>query len=448
MNAWSRVALAGALLLLLRQGVALRADQFDPQRLPPMVEEVFAPGPTTDEFDARDFPSLPPDPYAAESEALPPLGDELFWHGGSYLYEPEGEQLNWPDECEDAHFDLLRLPETWEKPRPVEGFAEFLGADMVQVYPHLHWKNGYDWEPRFVGYGRYQVFGLAFEEGGAEQYGVGHQLLVELDLRLTGTERFHVQYRPLGRQNTGGSFYQFNDPSGYNDNSTGAPDRYWVEGELHSVLGGFLDPFSVCDYHFVAGRFPFALHNNLLINTDLLGVVANKNTIYLGNLSNLNVQLFAAREDVAAFVDSNAGVYGAHVTADYRRVFYEATYAFAQNLNDASRSAHYAAVSRTQLWGAWVFAGRALAKLGDEGGRGDGGLFVLESNRTFVLDTQPLGVESAVVYCNAYYSTTGWNSISGGGFDRLRSAFEVNPLVTISSRNPVSDNRGISLGVQ
>ena len=41
------------------------------------------------------FPSLPPDPDEDQLEPLPPLEDELWWHGGSYLYAPEGDRLNY-----------------------------------------------------------------------------------------------------------------------------------------------------------------------------------------------------------------------------------------------------------------------------------------------------------------------------------------------------------------
>ena len=446
------------LLPLWQSALRVRADE--PVRIPavdgavedvePAAEEVPRPSPHQPPSVGGDFPSLPPAPEDHADEPLPPLDEELHQHGGSYLYAPEGDRWNWPDDC-DSHYQVLRLPEDWQKPRPLTGHTDFLGSGPIHLHgawPDGECQRGYQWEPRFVGYGLYRLFGVAFEEDNRRQYGLGHQLLVELDLRLTGTERFHVQFRPVGQKNTGGSFYQFNDPSGYIDNSTLTPDRYWFEGEIHSIFGGHLDPFAVADMHFVLGRFPFQLHNNLLMNTDLLGAVVNKNTIFLGDLSNLNVQLFAAREDIAAYVGANGYTYGAHLTADRRHVFYEATYAYVQHEFDSSRDMHFAAVSRTKIYGPWTIAARAMCKFGDRGGTGDGQLAVIESNRTRVFDHQPLGVEYSVCYCNAFFATDGWRPISGGGYDRLRSSFEVNPLVSISAGNPVGDNWGVALGVQ
>lgn len=38
------------------------------------------------------------------NEPLPPLEEELWLHGGSYLYAPEGDRLNWPSPEADDSF--------------------------------------------------------------------------------------------------------------------------------------------------------------------------------------------------------------------------------------------------------------------------------------------------------------------------------------------------------
>ena len=419
------------------------------QPIAPPIAELHAPPPET--LPAPTFPDPPPPPgdEGEPEDALPPLDEELWLHGGSYLYTPEGDRLNWP-EC--GHYQVLRLPECWQKPRPLTAFADFVGPDPIRPWPGAQWfgHHGYQWEPRFVGYGSYELFGIAFEQDGQRRDLVGHQLIAELDLQLTGTERVHVQFRPLGEDNTGGSYYQANSPSGYVDNSTGLPQRYWVEGELASVLGNWINPFAVRDYHVTLGKVPFALHNALLINDETLGVIVNKNTLMPGPLSNLNVALFAMPDDVDAFDDGAADLYGVHVTADYRGALAEASYARLMHAHDSGRDADFAAFSYTRFFGTTSLAGRVLLKWGDSSGRGDGQLYVLESNHTRVFTGElahAAGIEYGVFYANAFRSTTGWNSISGGNFNRLRSAFAVDPLVTISA-NPPGDNYGVGLGVQ
>lgn len=394
------------------------------------------------------FPTLPPDPYADRHERLPDIGSELHEHGGSYLYQPEGDRLNWPPEG-SAHYEVLRLPEDWQKPEPFTLFSEFLGNDPIRVDDCWKWfGGGYTITPEFVGYGSYESFGFAIEQNGRQQQAVGHQLILETDLRLTGTERFHVQFRPLGDGNTGGSLYQFSNPSGYIDNSTAEPTRYWFEGEFHSMFGAFVDPYSPLDYNVVVGKFPFALHNSFLIDDEIQGVVLSKNTIFAGPLSNLNVQLFYGFNDVDTFADAEAQVMGVHATADHRHTFYELTYAFVDHESDRTRDTHFAAISRTNLYGPLSIAGRAMFKWGDRGGRGNGHLFVLESNYTKVFEENFCGVESAVFFCNTFVASRGWNSIGGANLNRIRTVFETNPGVRIAAGPQQQDTLGVAFGAQ
>ncbi|MEX2359379.1 MAG: hypothetical protein WEE51_13705 [Pirellulaceae bacterium] len=398
------------------------------------------------------IPQETPVPRASSPDdiQLRPLDEELWLHGGSYLYAPEGDRLGWPDQHEQtAPYMKLRIPEDHRDPQPVTLFTDFLGADPIRQWD-LRWltPEGYNWEPRFVLYGGYEMNAIALRENGQRRDGLGHQLLVDMDLRLTGTERFHAQFRPLGEGGTGGSFYQFSEPSGYIDNSTAEPQNYWFEGELHSILGSWFDPLASLDVHMVGGKFPFALHNRLLMNDEVIGFAVNKNTIYLGNTSNLNVQYLHAAADVDNVADAESRLNGVHVSLDHRRNFYEMSYFHVETPNAPGRDQHFAAFSRTSFHGPLTLAGRAMFKFGDEAGTGDGQLFVLESNYVRVLDHQPLGIESAVFYCNSFASLGGWNSISGGNFNRLRAAFDVNPLVAISTGRNLGENYGASLGVQ
>jgi hypothetical protein len=193
------------------------------------------------------------------------------------------------------------------------------------------------------------------------------------------------------------------------------------------------------------------LHNNLLINDEIVGLVVNKNTLYLGQLSNVNVQAFYAFNDVDSFANADATLYGTHLTLDWRRVFFEATYANVQHETDPGRESNYAALSVTKQLGQWSYGGRTLFKWGDETGRGSGELFVVESAYTRYFSEcfyATTGIEYGVFYANAFHATQGWNSIGGGNFNRLRSSFETNPLVSISIARAPDDNSGLALGVQ
>jgi hypothetical protein len=189
----------------------------------------------------------------------------------------------------------------------------------------------------------------------------------------------------------------------------------------------------------------------LLINDELIGVVLNKNNLYVSDFSNVNARVLYAVDDVNVFSGNDADLLVGSTWIDCRHAFIELNYASVWDEQDHRRDSQYAAVGATQFYGPLTLAGRALFKWGDRGGRGPGELFVLESNFTrFFSDGLPhhLGIEQGVFYCNAFHSTAGWNSIAGGNYDRLRSAFVVNPLVELSiSRDPARTS-GVSLGVE
>lgn len=389
-----------------------------------------------------------------DDEPLPPLEEELRLHGGAHLYAGEGDGFR-PDAADyHDHVQVLRLPDWWENPNPVTGFADFDGADKIQDWPGAKWfgDEGYQWEPRFVGHGSYSLFGFLLEQNGTRQDGIGHQLIVDLDLRVTGTERAHVQFRPFGRENSGGSFYQFSDPADFDDNSTLIPDRWWIEGEFYSMFGGLIDDqFTPLDYHITAGKVPFRLHNSLLVNDEMTGVILTKNTLIIPPLANLNVQGFYFFDDVNSATPQSTDLVGMHAQADWRHAFIEGTFAYVSHSGDKGFDSRYGALSATKFFGPLSLAGRALFKDGDERGRGDGALYVLESNFTRSLSPElqcSTGIEYAVFYANLFRATSGWNTIAGANLNRLRSTFAVDPLVRIAQGQGPSDTQGVSLGVQ
>ncbi|MBI1313889.1 hypothetical protein GC176_21560 [bacterium] len=391
----------------------------------------------------------------AVDEPLPPLEEELLLHGGSYLYSPEGDQFGFDESQEHGHAQVLRLPENWQKPLPpLTGSQEFLGPDEIQPWCGLKWfgENGFQWEPRFVTHGSYQVFGQALELGNARQDGIGHNLVLDFDLRVTGTERAHVQFRPFGRRNTGGSFFQLNDPSRYVDNSTIAPDRWWVEGELYSVFSDWLgDEFTPFDYHVTLGKVPYAVHNSLLINDEVTGVIVTKNTLIVPPLSNLLVQGFYFFDDVNTATPNATDLAGLHATADWQHTFFEATLAYVSHSGSNAYDSRYAAISATQFFGPLTLASRALFKGGDSAGTGSGELYVIETNFTRAASSRiecATGIEKAVVYANFFNATRGWSPIAGANFNRLQSNFAVNPLVRIGQGFNPNDTIGVAAGVE
>ncbi|MDB4802602.1 hypothetical protein OAH05_01610 [bacterium] len=385
---------------------------------------------------------------------LPSLEEELQWHGGAHLYEPS-DVTDPPLHYHDRHAEeRLRLPENWQEPQPlISSPNDYLGPGLICWHPDLKW-FGYDpnmWEPRLVLHGSYEVFGTVFEQNNERRDGIGHQLLLDLDLQLTGTERFHVQFRPVGEENSGGSFWQLNEPDQYFDNSTEIPQRWWFEGELQSIFGPWLnDERHQLDVNFTVGRFPFRLHNGLLMDDEITGVVLGKNTFTSLPFSNLNMQAFYAIDEVDAHPNS-ADLIGLHLSADYRHVFIEATYAHLNRTRATDFSTNYLALSATKFFGPLSVAGRTMYRFADDSSVGNGNLQVIETAFTHIPDHKIeclTGIEKTVSYINAFYASENWTTIAGGNLDRLRNAFAVNPLVNLAAGGTPHERYGVAIGSQ
>lgn len=349
----------------------------------------------------------------------------------------------------DTAHPVPYLPEGYQKPRPLTWLKGFLDPEPIQLYPNLHWFNhGHQITPALTVYGAYSVFGAGNEDNNQTRAGIGHQLLIDVDLSFGATERLHAQWRPVGEKNSGGSFLQLNNDVRYIDNATPLPQTIWFEGSVSEIFSGYIPDTVVADWALTAGLYPYQLHNQLLINDDIVGVMLSKDTFIFEPFSNILVQSFFAFDEIDAFSnEDDVRMAGAHVTADWQQRFIELTYIHLWDVTASDRNQEYLAASVTQLMGPLNIAGRFLANIGDEGRDGGGQLYVLEGNWTRLLDGCRL-FESVVVYSTAFWATEGWNPASGGSFDRLRSNFAVNPLVRLSVDNQGIETRGIATGAE
>lgn len=342
------------------------------------------------------------------------------------------------------------LPEDFPKPRPFTHWQGFLDADPIPLYPGLNWPwDGNQITPALVMYGSYSVFAAAFQQGPDERIGIGHQMLIDVDLSLGATERIHAQWRPVGEKNSGGSFLQLNEDVKYFDNSTALPQRIWLEADISEIFSGLIPDTAVADILVTAGLFPYELHNRLLINDDIVGVIVSKNDLIIEPFSKILGQVFTAFDEVDAVPnEQDVRLVGTHWFIDWQSRNIEATYVHMEVHGDPGLTSDYYAVSLTQLLGPWNVAGRVLGQVGDDGRDGSGELYVLESNWTRYFTEEILGFESLLLYANAFWATEGWQPISGGNFDRLRNTFEVNPLIRLSLMPPGVENRGFALGTE
>jgi hypothetical protein len=169
--------------------------------------------------------------------------------------------------------------------------------------------------PGIAVYGDWRTAVAVNGNNGKEVAQVATRLNVDVDVKLTGTERLHAFFTPIQKDN---QFSRFEFGGGDADKDfTGEfdlnPQTLFVEGDIGSLYAGFSGKEASFDLPFTAGLFPLFLQNGTWANDAVLGgaiTLPALNSPALG-LSNYDITFFAAFNDV-----NNANVIGADGTAD------------------------------------------------------------------------------------------------------------------------------------
>lgn len=140
---------------------------------------------------------------------------------------------------------------------------------------------------------------------------VATRLNLDVDLKLTGTERIHAFFAPI-QNNNNAEFSRFEfgggDANGkFNDELDAEPQTLFFEGDFGSLYSGFSGQEASFDLPFTVGLFPLFLQNGIWANDAILGAAVSlpaKNSAALG-LANFDITFFTAFDDV-----DNAGIIG------------------------------------------------------------------------------------------------------------------------------------------
>ena len=140
---------------------------------------------------------------------------------------------------------------------------------------------------------------------------IATRLNLDVDLKLTGTERIHAFFTPLQENNNKFTRFEFGGGDGnrqFNDEFDFDPQTLFFEGDFGSLYSGASGQEASFDLPFTVGLFPLFLQNGIWANDAILGAAVSlpaKNSAALG-LANFDVTFFAAFDNV-----DNAGIIGA-----------------------------------------------------------------------------------------------------------------------------------------
>lgn len=173
---------------------------------------------------------------------------------------------------------------------------------------------------------------------------IATRLNLDVDLKLTATERFHAFFTPLQKANVKFTRYEFggggsNDK--FNDEFDANPQTLFFEGDMGSIYSGYSGTESTFDLPFTVGLFPLFLQNGIWANDAILGgavTLPARNSSTLG-LSNYDLTFFAAFDDVdnasvvnsdGSFDNDNTNLFGATAFIDAFNGYIEAGYGLVQ----------------------------------------------------------------------------------------------------------------------
>lgn len=156
--------------------------------------------------------------------------------------------------------------------------------------------------PGLAVYGDWRT-AVAFNDNkGKDIAQIATRLNLDVDLKLTGTERVHAFFTPIQKNN---KFTRFEFGGGDGDRKfTGefdlTPETLFFEGDIGAIYSGFSGEHASFDLPVTIGLFPLFLQNGIWANDAILGgafTIPARNSASLG-LPNFDVTFFAAVDNV------------------------------------------------------------------------------------------------------------------------------------------------------
>ncbi len=270
--------------------------------------------------------------------------------------------------------------------------------------------------PQLLLYGDWRTVVGYNNTGGKDKEIVASKLTLDLDLKITATERIHATFTPLDRR---GDVARVSQVDGQSDNKAIfdlEPDALFIEGDMARIISGATNKDNGYDIPFTAGLIPLLFQNGVWMQDAITGfafTIPARNSPAL-QISNMDVTFFAGfdRVTTAAMANNdNSGVFGFNTFIEAMSGYWEAGYGYVDGHDSKDNlSYHNASAAFTRrYWDRISNSVRVIANFGQEPGAGqtqtaDGYLFLIENS---LISSKPL---TLVPYMNVW-----------AGFDRPQS---------------------------
>jgi hypothetical protein len=222
---------------------------------------------------------------------------------------------------------------------------------------------------------------------------VATRLNIDVDFKITGTERIHAFFTPIQRNNQFTRF-EFGGGDGNGElifEDDLAPQTLFFEGDFGALMTGFTGEEQSYDLPFTVGLFPLFLQNGIWANDAILGGAFSlpaKNSAALG-LSNFDITFFAAFDDVDnpgllgpdGKNNNLANLYGVTAFIDAFDGYIETGYGVIDAQGAQDGTTHFLTAAYTRRYNNWISnSTRVFANFGNDPDGDSDGVAIISEN--------------------------------------------------------------------
>jgi hypothetical protein len=310
--------------------------------------------------------------------------------------------------------DLFGSDPQYEEDYNAEGQVDIYGAKTavdpprppLEIGRQQYTSGEYDESSTFLGeknpllpglavYGDWRTAVAYNNNNGKDIAQIATRLNLDVDFKITGTERIHAFFTPIQEDNKKFTRYEFGGGDGndrFNDEFDLDPQTLFFEGDVGSLYSGFSGNEATFDLPFTVGLYPLFLQNGIWANDAILGGAISlpaKNSAALG-LANFDITFFAAFDNVdnVNIIGANesdnhlANLYGVTAFIDAYDGYIEAGYGLIQGRDEqADLLTHFltAAYSR-RYYNTVSNSTRVFANVGEDPEGNSDGLAIISEN--------------------------------------------------------------------
>ncbi|MBM3966264.1 MAG: hypothetical protein FJ308_14555 [Planctomycetes bacterium] len=211
-------------------------------------------------------------------------------------------------------------------------------------------------QPSFLIYGDFRSAVGINRVGGQPARSWANRLNLDMDMRFTATERFHMFTGPLDNN---GQFTRVDFSDGtarFEDEHDFQPDTAFFEGDLGAMTGGWIGDDAPFDLPFTCGLVPLLYQNGIWMEDAVAGFAlgAPWRQQRALNWANYEATFFAGFNQVTspAFLNDNnaAQVYGTAWFIEAYNGYIEADYAYLNDIDNSNFSYNNAAIAYTRRY--------------------------------------------------------------------------------------------------